>query len=86
MQRFREIAPGVLVATSDLLMSTSTVVVAEDGACLVIDPAVSVADLRALADDLHGAGLRPRAGFATDRKSTRLNSSHEDLSRMPSSA
>ncbi|HBW17572.1 MAG TPA: MBL fold metallo-hydrolase [Actinobacteria bacterium] len=65
MQRFREIAPGVLVATSDLLMSTSTVVVAEDGACLVIDPAVSVADLRALADDLHGAGLRPQAGFAT---------------------
>ena len=26
------------------------------------------------------------AGSTTDRKSTRLNSSHEDLSRMPSSA
>ena len=26
------------------------------------------------------------AGRAGDRKSTRLNSSHEDLSRMPSSA
>ena len=25
-------------------------------------------------------------GFATDRKSTRLNSSHTDISRMPSSA
>jgi glyoxylase-like metal-dependent hydrolase (beta-lactamase superfamily II) len=65
MERFREIAPGVLVATSDLLTCTSTVVAASDGGCLVIDPAVSVADLAALAADLDGAGLRPRAGFAT---------------------
>src|SRR5215470_14432216 len=65
MERFREIAPGVLVATSDLLTCTSTVVAAGDGGCLVIDPAVSVADLAALAADLDGAGLRPRAGFAT---------------------
>ena len=27
-----------------------------------------------------------RAGIVTDRKSTRLNSSHTDISRMPSSA
>jgi hydroxyacylglutathione hydrolase len=65
MERFREIAPGVLVATSELLTCTSTVVAAGDGGCLVIDPAVSVADLAALAADLDGAGLRPRAGFAT---------------------
>jgi hydroxyacylglutathione hydrolase len=65
MQRFREIAPGVLVATSELLTSTSTVVVGEDGGCLVIDPAVSVADLSALSADLGGAGLRPGVGFAT---------------------
>ena len=65
MERFREIAPDVLVATSDLLTCTSTVVAAGDGGCLVIDPAVSVADLAALAADLDGAGLRPRAGFAT---------------------
>jgi len=65
MERFREIAPGVLVAPSDLLTCTSTVVAAGDGGCLVIDPAVSVADLAALAADLDGAGLRPRAGFAT---------------------
>ena len=65
MESFREIAPGVLVATSDLLTCTSTVVVAGDGGCLVIDPAVSVADLAALAADLDGAGLGPRAGFAT---------------------
>jgi hydroxyacylglutathione hydrolase len=65
MQRFREITPGVLVATADAYTTTSTVVVADDGGCLVIDPAVSVADLAALAADLAGAGLRPRAGFAT---------------------
>ena len=31
-------------------------------------------------------GLRPGDRVLEDRKSTRLNSSHEDLSRMPSSA
>jgi hydroxyacylglutathione hydrolase len=65
MQLFREITPGVLVATADAYTTTSTVVVGDDGACLVIDPAVSVADLAALAAGLAGAGLRPRAGFAT---------------------
>ena len=65
MQCLREITPGVLVATADAYTTTSTVVVADDGGCLVIDPAVSVADLVALAADLAGAGLRPRAGFAT---------------------
>jgi glyoxylase-like metal-dependent hydrolase (beta-lactamase superfamily II) len=65
MQRLREIAPGVLVATAVFATTTSTVVAADDGGCLVIDPAVSVADVAALAADLAGAGLRPRAGFAT---------------------
>jgi hydroxyacylglutathione hydrolase len=65
MQRFREVTPGVLVATADAYTTTSTVVAADDGGCLVIDPAVSVADLAALAAGLAGAGLRPRAGFAT---------------------
>ncbi len=48
MQRFRELAPGVLVATAAYATTTSTVVTADDGECLVIDPAVSVADLAAL--------------------------------------
>jgi glyoxylase-like metal-dependent hydrolase (beta-lactamase superfamily II) len=65
MQRLAEIAPGVLVATAEFAMTTSTVVTAPDGACLVIDPAVSVDDLAGLAADLAGAGLRPQAGFAT---------------------
>jgi hydroxyacylglutathione hydrolase len=65
MQRLTEIAPGVLFATAQYATTTSTVVTAPDGGCLVIDPAVSVAELAALAADLAGAGLRPRAGFAT---------------------
>ena len=65
MQRLREIAPGVLVATADAYTTTSTVVVGDDGGCLVIDPAVSVAEVAALAADLVGAGLRARVGFAT---------------------
>jgi glyoxylase-like metal-dependent hydrolase (beta-lactamase superfamily II) len=65
MQRLAEIAQGILVATAEFATTTSTVVTAPDGGCLVIDPAVSVAELTALATDLAGAGLRPRAGFAT---------------------
>jgi hydroxyacylglutathione hydrolase len=65
MKRLREVAPGVLVATSDYATTTSTVVAAPDGGCLLIDPAVTAADLTGLAGDLSGAGLRPRAGFAT---------------------
>jgi hydroxyacylglutathione hydrolase len=64
-QRFRALAPGVLVATAGYATTNSTVVAADDGGCLVIDPGVSVADIAALAADLAGAGLRPRAGFAT---------------------
>jgi glyoxylase-like metal-dependent hydrolase (beta-lactamase superfamily II) len=55
----------VLVATSEMYLTTSTVVAAPDGGCLVIDPAVTVADLAALAAELAARGLRPRAGFST---------------------
>ena len=60
-----QVAPGVLVATSDLYMTTSTVLTAPDGSCLVIDPAVTVADVGALATELRARGLTPVAGFAT---------------------
>ena len=44
----------------------------------------------ALAEELHDAGvfslMTPAAYGGIDRKSTRLNSSHERRSRMPSSA
>jgi glyoxylase-like metal-dependent hydrolase (beta-lactamase superfamily II) len=65
MQRLTEVAPGVLVGTAGYATTTTTVVTAAGGGCLVIDPAVTVADLSALAAELAGAGLRPRAGFAT---------------------
>ena len=60
-----QVAPGVLVATSNLYMTTSTVLTAPDGSCLVIDPAVTVADVGALATELRARRLIPVAGFAT---------------------
>jgi hydroxyacylglutathione hydrolase len=64
-ERLTEVAPGVLVATSEEFMTTTTVVTAPGGGCLVIDPAITVADLQALAAELRARGLAPRAGFAT---------------------
>jgi hydroxyacylglutathione hydrolase len=55
----------VLVATSAYAMTTSTVIVGSAGGCLLIDPAVTVADLAALADELTARGLRPAAGWST---------------------
>src|SRR6266581_3154505 len=65
MRRFTEIAPGVLVATAELFRTTTTVVSGAGGRCLVIDPAVTVSELAALAAELAAAGLSPQAGFAT---------------------
>ena len=66
MRSLTEIAPGVLVATSSYALTTSTVVVGSAGGCLVIDPAVTVADLAALAAELLGdLGLRPAVGWST---------------------
>ena len=65
MARLAEVAAGVLVATSDLYLTTTTVVVGPDGGCLVIDPAVTVPDLAALAAELAERRLRPRAAWAT---------------------
>jgi hydroxyacylglutathione hydrolase len=65
VQRLREIAPGILVATAERGTTTSTVVVADDGGRLVVDPAMTAADVAGLAADLADGGLRPRLGFAT---------------------
>jgi glyoxylase-like metal-dependent hydrolase (beta-lactamase superfamily II) len=61
----QEIAPGILVATAGLYTTTSTVVTGDDGACLLIDPAVTVTDLAAIARALRQRGLRPAAGWST---------------------
>lgn len=60
-----EVAPGVFVATARLYGTTSTVVAGADGGCLVIDPAVTVGEVDALASWLSARGLRPVAGWST---------------------
>lgn len=65
MQRFRQIAPGVLVATASRLESTSTLVLGSDRGCLIVDPALTTGDRAALAADVSGAGLHLQAGYAT---------------------
>jgi hydroxyacylglutathione hydrolase len=63
--RLTEVAPGVLVATSSYDQTTSTVIVGPAGGCLLIDPAVTVAELARLAADLRELGLRPVAAWST---------------------
>jgi glyoxylase-like metal-dependent hydrolase (beta-lactamase superfamily II) len=60
-----EVAPGVYVATAEQYTTTTTIVAGADGGCLLVDPAVTVADLGALARWLAGRGLRPVAGWST---------------------
>lgn len=59
-----EVAPGVHVATAELWSTTSTLVDA-DGAALLVDPGVSVAETAALAAAVRERGWRVAAGFAT---------------------
>ncbi len=80
--RLAEVAPGVLVATSEKYLTTSTVVAAPGGGCLVIDPAITVADLAALAAELAARGLRPRAGFSTHPHWDHVLW-HQDLGEVP---
>jgi hydroxyacylglutathione hydrolase len=53
------------VATEKELTTSSTAVAHPGGGSLLIDPALTPADLAGLAAELAGAGLAPRAGFAT---------------------
>ena len=65
MQRLRPVSSHVLVGTSEFCTTTTTVVIADDGNCLVIDPAVSVDDIAVLCADLDERGLTVAAGFST---------------------
>jgi hydroxyacylglutathione hydrolase len=60
-----EVAPGVYVATAEQYTTTTTIVAGEDDGCLLVDPAVTVADLAALASWLSARGLRPVAAWST---------------------
>jgi hydroxyacylglutathione hydrolase len=59
-----QVAPGVLVATAELYTTTSAIVVGSGG-CLVVDPAITAADVAGLAGELAACGLRPVAGWST---------------------
>ncbi|WP_019136887.1 MBL fold metallo-hydrolase [Cellulomonas massiliensis] len=50
---------------SDVYATTSTVVVGDDGTCLVVDPALTQDEVAALADDVAGAGWTPVAVWST---------------------
>src|SRR5258708_16183854 len=65
MRQLTEVAPGILMGTGQPYTTTTTVVTGNDGRCLVIDPAITVADVRGLADELATRGLWAEAGWAT---------------------
>jgi hydroxyacylglutathione hydrolase len=60
-----EIAPGVFVATSPVYLTTTTIIAGHDGGCLLIDPALTVADLARLGEWLATRRLRAVAGWST---------------------
>ena len=59
------ITDRVLVRTSRFCTTTTTVIVGDDGGCLLVDPAVTPADLAKLVDGLRRRSLRVVAGFST---------------------
>ena len=90
--------PEAVEVTADLLRDLAAAQTAVDGALALVSGR-TIADLDGLftplrlpASGVHGAELRRRPKGPVillaegDRKSTRLNSSHEFVSRMPSSA
>ena len=64
MIMLREVAPNVLVATSDMYMLNTTVVTA-GSRCLLIDPGLLPGELHSLDTELAAHGLVVEAGFAT---------------------
>ncbi|MFC4555703.1 MBL fold metallo-hydrolase [Georgenia faecalis] len=59
------VAPGVWVATADRWTTTSTVVLGDDGGCLVVDPALTEPELAGLAAEIDRRGWRAVAGVST---------------------
>ncbi|NMR21502.1 MBL fold metallo-hydrolase [Cellulomonas fimi] len=60
-----EVAAGVWTATAQIWTSLTTVVLADDGACLVVDPGITPGELAGLAAALEARSWVPAAGFAT---------------------
>lgn len=64
MSIFEAVTNGVFVATH-LFCTTTTLIVGDDGNCLIVDPAVTVDEVDAMAAELVRRGLRIEAGFST---------------------
>ncbi|HTW99541.1 MAG TPA: hypothetical protein VMD59_12220, partial [Acidimicrobiales bacterium] len=64
MSALVEITPGVLVTTSQLFLTTTTVLACRGG-CVVVDPAATAAELGDLAAGLHQRGMTVSLGVAT---------------------
>jgi glyoxylase-like metal-dependent hydrolase (beta-lactamase superfamily II) len=62
--RLHQVAPDVLVQTSDIYMTNTTVIVG-GSRCLLIDPGLLPTDLMALEEALHDLGLTVEAAVAT---------------------
>ncbi|MCM3659525.1 MBL fold metallo-hydrolase [Georgenia satyanarayanai] len=60
-----QVSARVWVTTSPTWLTTSSVVVADDGACLLVDPALTPADLVSLQGELTGRGWHVAAAFST---------------------
>jgi glyoxylase-like metal-dependent hydrolase (beta-lactamase superfamily II) len=65
VRRLVAITDRILVGTSELYTTTTTVIIGSRGGCLVVDPAVTPADIAELAADLRRLELRVVAGFST---------------------
>ena len=61
----REVAAGVLVATSAVYSTSSAVLLGGHGTCLLVDPGVTAAEIAALAEGVDRLGLRPVAVWST---------------------
>lgn len=60
-----EVAPGVWTATAEIWTSLTTIVVADDGGCLVVDPGITVAEVAGLVRAIEAHGWTVVGGFST---------------------
>ncbi|WP_421734129.1 MBL fold metallo-hydrolase [Cellulomonas sp.] len=65
MRDLVEVAPGVHVATSAVYTTTSTLLVGDDGTCLLVDPAVTAREVDELALLIRDRGWTPVAVWST---------------------
>jgi hydroxyacylglutathione hydrolase len=65
MGRLTSLSDRVLVGTSEFCTTTTTVIIGDGHGCLVVDPAVTPADLADLVTDLRDLELHVVAGFST---------------------